>query len=81
MIYKRNTMWGVAGCVVFSVLLVPEYGAIGAAIAMSIGMSVKNILGGYYVYRVHNFLSLPSLSKMKRVVTFKERYEIFTYRN
>jgi O-antigen/teichoic acid export membrane protein len=80
-VYKSNTFFGAVTVTLLAISLIPIYGGVGAAVATSCGMCVKNLLGVYKVYELHGVISLPNSRKIIKIITLKERYEIFRLRD
>jgi O-antigen/teichoic acid export membrane protein len=79
--YKSNTFLGAVTVTVVAFCLIPIYGGVGAAVATSCGMCVKNIRGVYKVYQLHGFISLPNIKNILKIITLRETYEIFRFRD
>lgn len=80
-VYKMNTLYSAVASIILSIVLIPEYGAIGAAIASSTGLAAKNLLGVYSIYKLFGLLALPTFKQIAKIFTLRERYEILTHRH
>jgi O-antigen/teichoic acid export membrane protein len=52
--------------VVLAVILIPEYGIIGAAVAMAVSLAVKNVAGVVLVYKKLSILTVPIPARFTR---------------
>ena len=57
--YRRATIVAAVVNVVLGIILIPKYGAIGAAISTSASVACVNLVSAYYVWRQLHFLPLP----------------------
>lgn len=80
-IYFKNTLYGVLTALFLGLLLMPEFGAVGAAISTSLAVIVKNLLGIYRVYRIWGVVSLPTKNGLLMIKNLESLNGIFAHRN
>lgn len=80
-LYRNSSLCAAILAVALALGLVPILGAIGAAVASSIGLAAKNLIGVFFVSRLFGFPSFPNINRLVKILTFKETYEVFSHRD
>ncbi|RDH81031.1 MAG: hypothetical protein DIZ80_12985 [endosymbiont of Galathealinum brachiosum] len=64
-VMRNNLFITMLLCIVMNIVLIPEYGLVGAAISFSLSMAIQNIISLYKVKKIMNIYTLPFINPLK----------------
>lgn len=79
-VHCKNSIIGIIVALIIASLVMPQNFIIGAAISTSLAISIKNLLGVFYVYRIFGIITFPNRHTLANL-KFKKINEIFSHRN
>jgi len=60
--FQRISIWSTIGMLVISIITIPMWGDVGAALAVAVSLSANNIAAVWIVYKKLNIMPIPFLS-------------------